>query len=61
VGSWKLVGEFTEIESGKRAVRPKLVEAVKAAKKHKATLVIAMGIGARWNLNGTRADFATIV
>jgi len=40
-GSWKLVAEFTEIESGKRAERPKLVEAVKAAKKHRATLVIA--------------------
>jgi len=32
---------LTEIESGKRAERPKLVEAVKAAKKHRATLVIA--------------------
>ena len=40
-GSWKLVAEFTEIESGKRAERPKLAEAVKAAKKHRATLVIA--------------------
>jgi len=40
-GSWKLQAEFTEIESGKRADRPKLAEAVKAAKKHKATLVIA--------------------
>lgn len=40
-GSWKLVAELTEIESGKRAERPKLVEAVKAAKKHRATLVIA--------------------
>jgi DNA invertase Pin-like site-specific DNA recombinase len=40
-GSWKLVAEFTEIESGKRADRPKLAEAVKAAKKHKATVVIA--------------------
>ena len=40
-GSWKLVAELTEIESGKRAERPKLAEAVKAAKKHRATLVIA--------------------
>lgn len=40
-GSWKLVADFTEIESGKRAERPKLAEAVKTAKKHKATLVIA--------------------
>lgn len=40
-GSWKLVDEFTEIESGKRAERPKLAEAIRSAKKHKATLVIA--------------------
>jgi DNA invertase Pin-like site-specific DNA recombinase len=40
-GSWKLVAEFTEIESGKRSERPKLVDAIKTAKKHKATLVIA--------------------
>ena len=40
-GSWKLVAEFTEIESGKRSERPKLAEAIKTAKKHKATLVIA--------------------
>ena len=40
-GSWKLLAEFTEIESGKRAERPKLAEAVRLAKRHKATLVIA--------------------
>ena len=40
-GSWKLVAEFTEIESGKLSERPKLAEAVKVAKRHKATLVIA--------------------
>lgn len=40
-GSWKLVDEFTEIESGKWAERPKLAEAIRAAKKQKATLVIA--------------------
>jgi DNA invertase Pin-like site-specific DNA recombinase len=40
-GSWKLIAEFTEIESGKRSDRPKLTEAVKTAKKQKATLVIA--------------------
>ena len=40
-GSWKLVHEFTEIESGKRAERPMLAEAMRAAKKQKATLVIA--------------------
>lgn len=40
-GSWKLVGEFKEVESGKRSDRPVLAEALKAAKRLKATLVIA--------------------
>jgi DNA invertase Pin-like site-specific DNA recombinase len=40
-GDWKIVAEFTEIESGKRADRPKLAEAFKACRLHKATLVIA--------------------
>jgi DNA invertase Pin-like site-specific DNA recombinase len=35
------VDEFTEIESGRRNDRPKLAEAVRGAKKHKATLIIA--------------------
>jgi len=30
-GNWRLVGEYTEIESGKRSDRPKLAEALKAA------------------------------
>jgi DNA invertase Pin-like site-specific DNA recombinase len=41
-GKWKLVGEFTEIESGKRIDnRPELERALVAAKKHKATLILA--------------------
>lgn len=40
-GAWKLVGEFTEVESGKRNDRPQLAAALAACKKHKATLVIA--------------------
>lgn len=40
-GSWKLVGEFEEVESGKRSDRPQLTEAMKAAKRQKATLIIA--------------------
>jgi DNA invertase Pin-like site-specific DNA recombinase len=40
-GHWTLIGEFTEIESGKRSDRPKLAEAMRAAKRHKSTLVIA--------------------
>jgi DNA invertase Pin-like site-specific DNA recombinase len=40
-GRWKLVGEFTEVESGKRADRPELEKALAACRKQKARLVIA--------------------
>ncbi len=40
-GRWQTVGEFIEIESGKRAKRPELEAALKACKKHKAKLVVA--------------------
>jgi DNA invertase Pin-like site-specific DNA recombinase len=40
-GRWKLLGEFTEVESGKRADRPELAKAIAACKKHRAKLVIA--------------------
>ena len=40
-GSWTLVGEFTEIESGKHENRPELEKALAACKKQKAKLVIA--------------------
>lgn len=40
-GAWELVGEFTEIESGKKDDRPELAAALAACRKHKATLVIA--------------------
>jgi DNA invertase Pin-like site-specific DNA recombinase len=40
-GSWELVAEFTEVESGKRDDRPQLAAALAACRKHKATLVIA--------------------
>ena len=40
-GPWQLVGELTEIESGRRAERPQLSSALKACKKHKAKLVVA--------------------
>jgi DNA invertase Pin-like site-specific DNA recombinase len=36
-----LIGEFCEIESGRRSDRPQLAAAISAAKKGKATLVIA--------------------
>ena len=40
-GRWKLVGEYTEVESGKRNDRPELEKALLACRKHKAKLVIA--------------------
>ena len=40
-GSWLLVAEITEVESGKRADRPKLNEALKQCRVHGATLIIA--------------------
>ena len=40
-GKWELVGEFTEIETGKRADRPELERAIAASKKHRARLIIA--------------------
>lgn len=41
VGNPEIIAEFTEVESGKRSDRPKLLEALALCKKHKATLVIA--------------------
>lgn len=40
-GRWELVEEFTEVESGRKADRPKLQAALAACRIHKATLVIA--------------------
>lgn len=42
-GDWKLIGEFTDIESGTRKgnSRPELAKALHACRRHKATLVIA--------------------
>jgi DNA invertase Pin-like site-specific DNA recombinase len=40
-GKWELVGEFTEVETGKRADRPELEKAIAACKKHRARLIIA--------------------
>jgi len=40
-GRSKLIGEFTEVESGKKVDRPQLKEAIKLCKKKGATLVIA--------------------
>jgi DNA invertase Pin-like site-specific DNA recombinase len=40
-GSWQLVAEFTEVESGKRSDRPEFAKALAACRLHRATLVIA--------------------
>jgi DNA invertase Pin-like site-specific DNA recombinase len=40
-GGWRIVGEFTEIESGKRKDRPKLMEALAACRLYGAKLIIA--------------------
>jgi DNA invertase Pin-like site-specific DNA recombinase len=40
-GRWQIVGEFLEVESGKRASRPELDAALAACKKHKAKLIVA--------------------
>jgi DNA invertase Pin-like site-specific DNA recombinase len=41
-GSWELLGEFVEVESGRRSDnRPELAKALAACKRHRAKLVIA--------------------
>ncbi len=40
-GSWTLVAEVVEVESGKQADRPKLQEAMRLCRLHGATLIIA--------------------
>lgn len=40
-GNWKLICETVEVESGKRADRPKLAEALKLCRVHGAKLIIA--------------------
>jgi hypothetical protein len=40
-GSWELLAEFTEVESGKRNDRPELARALDLCRRQKATLIIA--------------------
>jgi DNA invertase Pin-like site-specific DNA recombinase len=38
-GDWQIVGQFTEVESGKRSDRPALEQALAAARLHRAGLI----------------------
>jgi len=40
-GRWKLLEEYTEVESGKHSARPQLARALALCRIHKATLVVA--------------------
>ena len=40
-GDWKIVGEFTEVETGKKSDRPELARALAMCRLHGAKLVIA--------------------
>jgi hypothetical protein len=40
-GDWKIIAEFTEVETGKRADRPQLDAALKAARLHRAAIVVS--------------------
>lgn len=40
-GDWKILAEFTEIESGKRSDRPELDQALAAARVHRCPLIVS--------------------
>lgn len=40
-GSWKLIAEFVEVESGKKSNRTELMKALSACRVHGATLVVS--------------------
>jgi len=40
-GNWKIIAEFTEIESGKRSDRPELDKALQAARLHRVPLIVS--------------------
>src|SRR5829696_4003827 len=65
-GSWTLVAEFVEVESGKRNDRPKLQEALRMCRLHGAKLVIAKmdrlarNVALISNLMESGADFVAV-
>jgi DNA invertase Pin-like site-specific DNA recombinase len=40
-GNWSIIGEFTEVESGRQSDRPELDKALAAARLHRASVVVA--------------------
>jgi hypothetical protein len=40
-GDWRIIAEFTEVESGKRVDRPELDKALAAARLHRVPVVVA--------------------
>src|SRR5436305_606617 len=40
-GDWRIIAEFTEVESGKRSDRPQLDHALAAARLHRVPLVVS--------------------
>ena len=58
-GSWQLVGEFTEVESGNNAARAELAKALALCKRERAKLVIAKHDRLSRNVAflATRVDF----
>lgn len=40
-GEWQILGEFTEVESGKRSDRPELDKALAAARLHRCPLIVS--------------------
>lgn len=65
-GAWELVGEFTEIESGKKDDRPQLAAALAACRRFKAILVIAKldrlarNVAFIANLMETKTEFVAV-